>query len=76
MNGNADRTAGLEPADAGSDSDHPQRLWRWHVEEAQHAIADAQSTLGYSTRQEVQAATSILEEAAGHLAFALASREG
>jgi hypothetical protein len=76
MDGNSDRSAGLEPADTSGSADHSFWTWRSKVFDAQIAISEAIRILDYSARQEVQAACIILCEARGHLEEACEVAEG
>lgn len=73
---NSDRAAGVEPADASSGADHPIRVWRGSVADAQEALEDALRILEVCNRQETEAARCIVLEALGHLEEALQTREG
>lgn len=65
-----DRPAGLEPADTGSGADHPLRVWRGAVADAEEALEDALGILEVCNRQETEAARVIVLEALGFLAEA------
>lgn len=67
MDGDSNRTAGLESADAGSSADHPERDGGSAIARAQGAIKEAQCKLQYLNRQEVQEACELLSEAWLHL---------
>lgn len=70
MNGNSNRTAGLESAVPGGAADHPQRP----RSRAEHCVATAIEILEGSNRQETQQARILLEEALLHLAEVAAAR--
>lgn len=76
MNDDSNQSAGMVATDAGSGFDHPVRTWRSKVSDGAQAIEEAIGVLGYSTRQEVEAARIILGEALDHLAEACEIGEG
>jgi len=56
MNETANRTAGLEPADAGSGADHPVRDRSSPIDLALQALEEAQDAIRYLNRQEAEIA--------------------
>jgi len=76
MDGNSNRDAGLESANSGGNADHPAGVRSSAVSNAQASIKDALRVLEYSTKQEVEAARVILNEALEQLEEAGAPGQG